>query len=248
MDRPTIYIGYDSRETIAYDVCKFSIERRASKPVNIMPIIQSELIKNGLYTRNKDPLATTEFTYTRFFTPYLNNYNGIAIFVDCDFLFLADIWELIDQYDSRMAVQCVQHDYRPTETTKMDGMQQTSYPRKNWSSLVMWNCAHPKNQIITPDIVNTQTGAFLHRFQWLNDEEVGSLPYYWNFLEGWYRPVNMVKAVHFTRGGCWMKDWQHVDYADAWRQEYAAMTGKEFNYEDSVDSGSSNHQISQTTV
>lgn len=228
--QPTVYIGYDSREQVAYDVCKFSIERRASKPVDIRKLELQELRDQGIYKRSHDPLASTEFTYSRFLVPYLNQYKEPALFVDCDFLFLADVWELLDQANNSFALQCVQHDYRPTEETKMDSIPQTQYPRKNWSSLILWNCEHEKNRELTIEVVNKQTGAFLHRLQWVDDEDIGSISYLWNFLEGWYQSPrdNAVKAVHYTRGGPWFKDWQDVDYGDDWRREYKDMTGKEF--------------------
>jgi hypothetical protein len=223
MTEPTVYIGYDSREEIAYDVCKHSIDKRASKPVEIYPLKQQALRDRGLYQRDKDPLASTEFTYTRFMVPFLRNYEGFSVFVDCDFLFLADIWELLDQFDPKYAVQCVHHDYNPTEKTKMDGAVQTAYPRKNWSSLMIWNNEHPKNKVLTTDCVNSESGAFLHRFQWLADEDIGELSYLWNFLEGWYDPVDSVKAVHYTRGGPWFENWQDVDYGKEWLEEKKAF-------------------------
>lgn len=225
---PTVYIGFDSREEIAYQVCKHSIERRASKPVTIRPIKLDELRSKGLYYRTEDPLASTEFTYSRFLVPYLNDYKGPALFIDCDFLFMADIWELFEQYDPKYALSCVHHDYRPTEKTKMDGRPQSVYPRKNWSSMILWNCGHPKHNALTVETVNGQTGAFLHRFQWLDDSEIGEVSYLWNFLEGWYKPTEDIKACHYTRGGPFFPEWQDVDYADEWREEYRLMTGKQF--------------------
>lgn len=226
--QPTIFIGYDSREPVAYDVCEHSIKRRASKPVTIKPLKIDSLKSRGLYKRENDPLASTEFTYSRFLVPYLCNYSGSAMFVDCDFLFLADIWELLDQLNPSYAVQCVKHNYKPTEKTKMDGVVQTTYPRKNWSSMVLWNCGHPSNKPLSLKTVNTQTGSYLHRFQWLKDDEIGNISHLWNFLEGWYRPVDNVKAVHFTMGGPWFKECQDVDFANLWTAEYKSMTGQDF--------------------
>lgn len=216
-----IYIGWDSREAIAYDVCVASIEKRTSTPVQISALKQNDLTKLGIYQRKKDPLASTEFTYTRFLAPYLNNYKGWCLFIDCDFLFTADIQELFDYSDDRYAIMCVQHDYHPKEKIKMDGAVQTDYPRKNWSSCILWNCGHPSNKVLTPEIVNSQTGAYLHRFQWLKDEEIGSIPIEWNWLEGWYpKPKEgLPKAIHYTRGGPWFDGYQNVDYANLWQKE-----------------------------
>src|SRR4051812_14233044 len=130
-----IFIGWDQREPIAYDVAKYSLERRASIPVEVTPIKLDHLRARHLYSRQNDPLATTEFTYSRFLTPMLAGFSGWALFCDSDFLWLGDIAGLLAYTKTPKAVYCVQHDYRPTETSKMDGMVQTVYPRKNWSSL-----------------------------------------------------------------------------------------------------------------
>lgn len=217
--RCRIFIGWDSREDIAYRVCKDSLVRHSSRPLEIVALRQKDLRQRELYWRPKDPLASTEFTYTRFLTPHLAGFQGWALFVDCDFLFTADIAELFSLTDERYAVMCVKHDHRPMETTKMDGVIQTVYPRKNWSSLVLWNCGHPANRILTPEVVNRETGAFLHRFQWLSSDQIGDVPVEWNWLEGWYSQPEKgtPKGIHFTRGGPWFENWQHVAYADLWR-------------------------------
>lgn len=216
-----IFIGWDKREPIAYEVAKFSLERRASIPVDVQPIKLQELVDRGAYTRAMDPLATTEFTYSRFFTPYLAGFEGWALFADCDFLFLGDVAELTKYNDTTKAVYCVHHDYQPKETTKMDGKPQTVYPRKNWSSFMLFNCGHPSTRKLTPDVINRETGAYLHRMQWATDNEIGEIPYTWNFLEGGYDklPDGIPNAVHFTRGGPWFENWQHVDYGDLWLAE-----------------------------
>jgi lipopolysaccharide biosynthesis glycosyltransferase len=216
-----IFIGWDQREPIAYEVAKFSLERRASVPVDVRPIKLQELIDRGVYTRTVDPLASTEFTYSRFFTPFLAGFEGWALFADCDFLFLGDVAELGKYRDPSKAVYCVHHDYQPKETTKMDGKAQTSYPRKNWSSFMLFNCAHPSTRKLTPDVVNRESGAYLHRMQWAADNEIGEIPYTWNFLEGGYDKfaTGTPNAVHFTRGGPWFENWQNVDYGDLWLAE-----------------------------
>lgn len=216
-----VFVGYDSRETIAYEVCAHSLERRASIPVDVRPIVQEEMRRQGLYWRAHDPLASTEFTYTRFLTPYLAGYQGWAIFCDCDFLWLADIADLVALADPTKAVMCVHHDHRPIETVKMDGQTQTTYPRKNWSSLMLFNCAHPSVRQLTPEAANAETGAYLHRMQWAADEEIGAVPEGWNWLEGsCSRPARgQPEVVHFTRGGPWFDNWQDVDYGELWLAE-----------------------------
>jgi len=222
-DQPTkIYVGWDSREDIAYQVCRHSIVRNATQPVEVIALRQQALRDAGLYSREADPLASTEFTYTRFLVPHLAGFEGWAVFCDCDFLWLGDVQALMDLVDDRYAVMCVHHDHRPPETTKMDGCVQTVYPRKNWSSMVLYNCAHPKNRILTPELVSSETGAFLHRFQWLDDDEVGEVPETWNWLDGWNQPPadgQPPYVVHYTRGGPWFDNWQHVAYAQEWLDE-----------------------------
>lgn len=220
-----VYIGWDRREPEAYEVAKYSLERRASIPVAVSPIKLDDLRARGLYKRNEDPLASTEFTYSRFFTPALAGYQGWALFCDCDFLWLGDIAGLVEYTRTPKAVYCVQHDYRPKETTKMDGQAQTSYPRKNWSSLMLFNCEHPSVKQLTPELINRETGAYLHRMQWVADENIGSLPVEWNWLEGWNEKPKKgtPKAVHYTRGGPWFEQWQNVDYGDLWLAEFDAV-------------------------
>jgi len=220
-----VFVGWDSREDIAYQVCRHSILKRASIPVAVTPIVRRDLIDQGLYRRTEDPLASTEFTYTRFFVPYLAGYEDWALFCDCDFLWLGDIANLTTLIDDSYAIMCVHHDHRPTQKTKMDGKTQTVYPRKNWSSMVLYNCGHPANRSLTPEVVSAQTGAFLHRFQWLEDSLIGAVPETWNWLEGWSaKPEKGAPSiVHFTRGGPWFPQWQDVDYGELWvaeRDEY----------------------------
>ena len=219
-DAIRVFIGWDSREPIAFDVCAYSIRRHATAPVEIHALKRDELQARGLYSREGDPLASTEFTYSRFLTPHLAGYEGWAIFVDCDFLYTADIAELWALRDDSKAVLCVQHDYRPTETTKMDGKAQTVYPRKNWSSMMLLNCAHPSTRKLTPEAVSSESPAWLHRMSWAGDDEVGAVDKTWNFLEGWYAPTETPpKAIHYTRGGPWFEDWTDVDYGDLWLAE-----------------------------
>lgn len=213
-----IYIGWDSREDIAYQVCRNSILNKSSLPVSIHPLKLHELREQNIIWRGNDPQASTEFTFTRFLVPYLNNYQGWAIFCDCDFLFLDDVASLFALKDESKAVMCVHHDYTPNETSKMDGQLQSLYPKKNWSSLILYNCAHPSNRILDLEFVNTRQMSYMHQFKWLNDNEIGELPYQWNYLEGWYN-TNDAKAVHYTRGGPWFYNWRDVDYAKEWLNE-----------------------------
>ena len=230
MNNLNIYVGYDSKEDIAYRVCKYSILKRSKSNIKITSLKLYELVAKNLYKRDIDPLASTEFTYSRFLVPFLNNYNGWAIFCDCDFIFFEDISNILIDIDKSKAVYCVKHDYTPKEKHKMDGQKQTIYPRKNWSSFILFNCSHPSNKKLSVDLVNSETGSFLHQFKWLEDNEIGSLDERWNWLEGWTSNHNNKKpfAVHFTRGGPWFDEWQDVEFAKEWINERDEYLSKKF--------------------
>ena len=220
-----IFIGWDSREPEAAEVCEYSIKKHATVPVEIHFLKQTELRAREIYTREPDLQSSTEFTFTRFLVPYLCNYQGHAVFVDCDFLFEHDIKELFECANNSAAVSVVQHDYQPTNTVKMDGKTQYLYPRKNWSSLMLFNCAHPDCQTLTPEIVSSQTGEFLHRFGWTG-YEIGSLDKTWNWLVNWYHEPQdgKPKAIHYTEGGPWFPNYVKTEYGGNWIQAYNELT------------------------
>ncbi len=230
MSNLNIYIGYDSKEDIAYRVCKYSILKRSKANIKVTSLKLYELVTNKLYFRAIDPLASTEFTYSRFLVPAINKYKGWAIFCDCDFIFFEDVSKILENLDNSKAVYCVQHDYTPKEKHKMDGQKQTIYPRKNWSSFILFNCSHPSNKKLSIDMVNSETGSFLHQFKWLKDSEIGSLDERWNWLEGWTSNHNSKKpfAVHYTRGGPWFDEWQDVEFANEWISERDEYLKKKF--------------------
>jgi lipopolysaccharide biosynthesis glycosyltransferase len=220
-----IFIGYDSREDIAYQVARHSLIRHSKGRISVHPIRQAALRELGIYTRPEDTTATTEFSLTRFLTPYLaSQTDGWVIFSDCDFLYTTDVTEVVNCLDPAKAVYVVQHEYEPSQDIKMDGQKQTRYPRKNWSSFVVFNCAHPDVQALTPAVLNSATPAYLHRFEWIsNQDQIGALDLDWNFLEGEYpKPEITPRVIHYTNGGPWFEEWQNVDYADLWRAEEAA--------------------------
>jgi len=218
INNPYFFIGYDSKEDIAYRVCKASLLNHSSITLSVLSLKIQELQARNFYSRSIDPLASTEFTYSRFLVPSLMDYKGWAIFCDCDFLFLEDIAKLFENISEDKAVYCVKHDYSPKEKHKMDGQVQTIYPRKNWSSFIVFNCSHPSNKKLTNKLVNSETGAYLHQFKWLDDKEIGSLDERWNWLEGWTSQNNSKKpfAIHYTRGGPWFDEWQDVEFAQEW--------------------------------
>ena len=219
-----VFVGYDTREDIAYQVCKHSIETR-SELVDVRALKQQELRDAGWYNRPIDKLASTEFTFTRFLIPEMTNFEGWALFMDCDMILTTDIQELFDQADDKYAVMCVQHNYTPKEGTKMDGQKQTIYPRKNWSSVMLFNCAHPSNAALTMDLVNNPeiNGAYLHRFSWLKDEEIGELGHTWNYLVGVYDDIDTPNLIHYTEGGPWFENYRDCEFAELWKQELFDM-------------------------
>lgn len=174
-----------------------------------------------LHGRPFDPLASTEFTYTRFLTPYLSGYEGWSLFMDCDMICLADISEVFDMADERFAVMCVQHDYEPEETVKMGNKAQTVYPRKNWSSLMLFN--NKRCDILTPYVVNTASPDWLHQMKWAGDD-IGEIPEEWNYLEG-HSTCRYPRLVHYTRGIPGI----HEGFADAaFSEEYLAEAKQTF--------------------
>jgi lipopolysaccharide biosynthesis glycosyltransferase len=221
-----VFVGYDTREDVAWQVCKHSIISK-NKKVDVQPLKLTELKDKGRYWRDIDKLGSTEFTFSRFLIPELCNFNGWALFCDCDIVFINDVAELFAQADDKYAVMCAKHDYTPKEGTKMDGQTQTVYPRKNWSSVMLFNCGHPSNQKLTQDLVNNPdtTGKYLHRFSWLKDEEIGQFSHEWNWLVGWYKEPEdgTPKALHYTEGGPWFENYRNCEYNNIWKEELSDM-------------------------
>lgn len=211
-----IFVGWDSREDIAYQACKQSLIDTASVDIEVIPLKQKELISKEYYWRDQDKLSSTEFTFTRFLVPELMNFNGWALFIDCDFIAVDDVKKLFKLRNDKYAVMCSQHDYKPKEKTKMDGKEQHIYPRKNWSSMMLFNCSHPSNKKLTKELVNDPKidGKYLHRFSWLKDEEIGSISHEWNWLVGWYKEPQDGKPrfIHYTEGGPWFEEYKNCEY------------------------------------
>jgi len=221
MQQPfNIYIGYDPVEAVAYHTLCHSILSQSSIPVRITPVNLYNL--RSWFQRPRDPKQTNEFSFSRFLVPTLQDYQGWALFMDCDMMIRCDIKELLDYRDDKYAMLCVQHDYEPRDDIKYLGNKQLPYPRKNWSSFVLWNCGHESNRTVRPYMVERLSGLDLHRFTWLKDSEIGSLPIEWNFLVSEYNPEGLkggpdsVKNVHWTVGGPWFTEYEHVDYSNEW--------------------------------
>ncbi len=218
--KPRIFIGYDSRMPIASDVLKYSLEKHSSAPLDIVVLNLKNLEREIGFKRPQDPLQSTEFTYTRFLVPYLCGYKGHALFMDNDMLCLADINEIFDLDMSSSWLRVVKHDHRPTNTIKMDGRVQTSYPRKNWSSFMLLNCE--KLTMWTKEAVETQPAKWLHRFEPVPDACVGNIPDTWNVLD---RYDANTKLIHYTDGGPWFENYKNHPYGDVWfkyQEEYMA--------------------------
>ena len=212
-----VFIGYDSKERVAYNVLSHSIIQKSTKPVAITPIALNNLKDD--FVRERNALSSTEFSFSRFIIPHLMNYRGWALFMDCDMLMFEDIAELWRLRDDKYAVQVCKHDYVPKNTTKFLGQTQTAYPKKNWSSFMLMNCA--KCSALTPDYVNSATGLELHQFKWLeSDDLIGSLPLEWNWLVGEYEYKDDVKNVHFTEGGPYFEQYKGCDYTIDWFNDY----------------------------
>lgn len=224
----TVYIGWDSKEPAAAAVLAHSILTRASQPVWIMPLTRTAV--GHLYTRERGPLESTEFSMTRFLVPALHGRRGWALFLDCDMLCRVDIHQIVEEARQQpgKAVYVCQHDYEATEGTKFLGNVQTRYPRKNWSSVMLFDTTHPAftvRRVLTPDVVNKASGLFLHRFQWLEDQDIGSLDLRWNWLVGEYPHNDEAAILHYTLGTPCLPGYEACDHAEAWWAERAAMLG-----------------------
>ena len=211
-----IVVGFDQRESIAYHVFIQSIIENSSLPVLFVPLAINVL--NGYKETHTD--KSNDFIYSRFLTPYLNNFNGWAIFADGDMICQADIKELWDLRDESKALLVVKHDYQTKAHKKYLGNINENYPRKNWSSVILWNCAHPKHKILTPEFIASQTGKYLHRFSWLDDTDIGELPKEWNWLAIEYPENKNAKLIHYTLGTPCFKEYKNTEMADIWYETY----------------------------
>jgi hypothetical protein len=211
-----IAIGYDIRESIAYHVLEQSIINRTSVPVAIIPLA-SRLLEN--FDGQRD--GTNAFIYSRFLVPEMMDYQGWALYMDADMLVRRDLAELWALRDESKAVMVVQHDYHTQHRRKLIGTpmecDNADYPKKNHSSLILWNCGHPSNRIVNREFVSESPGSVLHRFQWLRDEEIGALPIEWNWLCGEYPLTLEAKNVHFTLGAPCFSHYSKCDYASEWK-------------------------------
>lgn len=232
-----VYIGYDSREAAAYNVAHYSLMRHASRLPSVTPLNIAQLNRQGLMVR---PVRTgengemwdvisnapqsTEFATSRFLTPLLAQ-TGWALFVDSDVVFLRDVHEIFENVTgATKAVYVVKHNYVPSSDFKMDGQVQTQYLRKNWSSVMLFNCDHPANLRLTSHLINTLPGRDLHRFCWLRDSDIGELGAGWNWLVGEQPMPEKLGVAHFTLGGPWLPNWKPSKHDEIWSQNFEALS------------------------
>ena len=212
-----VFIGYDEGEKIAFHVLSESIRKHTSQPVSFIPLDLHSL--RNIFKREKQSNQSTEFAFSRFLVPYLSNYEGWSIFMDCDMLMRTDINILFNNRDDRYAVMCCKHDYEPKQGVKFRGAKNEKFEKKNWSSMMLIN--NEKCKALTPEYVNTATGLELHQFKWLGDDSlIGSLPLEWNWLVTEYEYNPLAHNVHFTLGGPYFEDYSTCDYANEWFNIY----------------------------
>jgi len=215
-----IFIGFDPRETVAYNVLVHSITARSSQPLAITPIALPHLTQ--IFNRERNPLQSTDFSFSRFLTPFLSDYSGWSIFMDCDMLVLDDIANLWNLRNEKYAIQVVKHDHDPKEKVKFLNQPQSKYEKKNWSSVMLFN--NKECEKLTLDYVNTASGLELHQFKWLNDDSrIGEIPHRWNHLVGYDEKNPDVSLVHYTLGGPYFSEYSDCEYSEEWEKEKQSM-------------------------
>ena len=211
-----IVVGFDEREAVAYHTFTQSVIEKSSAPTRFLPLSKSSL--STYEETHKD--GSNDFIYSRFLVPYLMNFNGWAIYADGDMICLEDIKKLWDIRNDKYAVQVVKHNYKTKITKKYWGNKNENYPRKNWSSLILWNCNHTSHKKLTPEFIQKQTGAFLHRFSWIKDEEIGELDKEWNWLAMEYEEKKDIKLIHYTIGTPCFKEYENSSLSKHWKKSF----------------------------
>lgn len=215
-----VFIGYDSKAPVLYNVLQHSIQVRSSQPVSITPLMLSQL--KGVYSREKNPLASTEFSFSRFLVPYLSEYEGWSLFIDNDMVMTDDIAKLWALREDKFSVMCTKHVHTPDEGVKFLNTIQTKYEKKNWSSCILFNNAKCKR--LTPEYVNTGSGLNLHQFKWLeSDDEIGDIPLEWNYLADTGQVSEKKSMIHYTLGGPYFKEYINCEEASVWLNEKESM-------------------------
>ena len=214
-----IFVGFDQKEAVAYHTFSQSLIENSSIPISITPLAENNL--NVYEEKHSD--GTNKFTYSRFLIPYLMNFQGWAIYFDGDMVCLSDVKDLIQNFDENNAVQVVKHDYKTKISLKYFGHKNENYPRKNWSSVILWNCGHPNNKFLTPEFIGNKDGAFLHRFKWLQDNEIGEIDKKWNWLAIEYPEIQDPKLIHYTLGTPCFKEYKDTSMASYWKNTYKKL-------------------------
>ena len=222
-----VFIGYDSKETIAYHTCVQSIIENTTVPVSITPL-NLKMLSEFSQTQND---GSNDFIYSRFLTPYLCDFKGLAIFLDGDMIINDDLNKLIDFHNKNIAVHVVKHDYKTKFKSKYLGQKNEDYPRKNWSSVIVFNCSHKSNRILTPDVISRSKGSYLHRFSWLKDDQIGELPKTWNHLVHEYSENTKASILHYTLGVPCFEKFNYGPEALIWNN-YFSKTIEGFDYND----------------
>ena len=214
-----IFVGFDAQaEPVAYHTFCHSVITRSTVPVSFIP-----LSLNLLPYKETHVDGSNAFIYSRFLVPYLMGFSGWAVFVDGDMVCLDDIKKLWDMRDHSKAVMVAKHSYETKYPEKYLGAKNENYPRKNWSSVILWNCSHYMNRGLTPEFVQTASGKTLHRFEWVEDDRIGEIPLEWNWLASEYEKKPNVSLVHYTIGTPCFKEYSRCDYSEAWHKEHDAM-------------------------
>ena len=195
-----IVVGFDQKEAVAYHTFTQSVIEKSSMPMRFMPLSIGSL--TNYKEVHKD--GSNDFIYSRFLVPYLMKFKGWAIYADGDMVCLKDIKKLWDLRDDKFAVQLVKHDYKTKIKTKYWGNKNEDYPRKNWSSLILWNCEHQAHKKLTPEFIQKQTGAFLHRFSWIKEK----------------KDINL---IHYTIGTPCFEEYQNESLSSFWKKSFLNM-------------------------
>jgi len=216
-----IYIGHDSRFPQATRACRRSIEDHSKEGEHIIKYLDKKsLTKVGAYGRKDVSGESTEFSFTRFYVPMLSHYQGISLFVDNDFIFKCNPTEL-EQYLRNKPVACVKHKLENIHGNKMDGIENKSYPRKCWSSLMLFD--NTKLKQLSKEYLDNASPADLHQFAWVKDNEIGRIPLKYNHLVGYYKKHKYIKAIHYTQGGPWFDEYKNSELSEEWWKVYNSL-------------------------
>ena len=222
-----VVVGFDQREAVAYHAFTQSVIEKSSIPIRFLPLNINSLTN---YKETHED-GSNEFIYSRFLVPYLMNFKGWAIYADGDMVCLEDIKKLWNLRDNKYAIQVVKHDYKTKIKNKYWGNKNENYPRKNWSSVILWNCSHFQNKLLKPSFVSRKSGAFLHRFKWLKDEEIGELHKSWNWLAIEYDENPNAKIIHYTLGTPCFKEFKNTGMSKYWEKYYKKLNKGHFKNE-----------------